>query len=77
MKILLCGAGLAILVATPTFADTLENKPACEELIALFIVLAEKSGETVSNASAQAEVMSENPSDAECAAMLALFPRQE
>ena len=76
MKNLFFGAVLATLPCALVAADDLDTKPACQELIALFIELAERSGETVTPAQARAEVMSENPANSDCAAMLALFPKQ-
>ena len=49
----------------------------CDQLVALFIELAERSGETVTEAEARTEVMAENLTDAECAAMQALFAGQQ
>ena len=59
--------------AAPAQDDTMSN---CEKLVALFVELADRSGETVTQAEAQAEVMSENPSEQECAAMLEMFAGQ-
>ncbi|MEO0722160.1 MAG: hypothetical protein AAFY43_08435 [Pseudomonadota bacterium] len=64
-----------VLLAAPLAAET--PKTQCEELIDLFIELGERSGETVTLEEARAEVMSENPTDEECAAMLSLFPAQD
>lgn len=66
--------GLSLSVAT---AGTLEGKPACKQLVDLYIYLGEQSGEVVSEAAATAEVMSGAPSNADCAAMLALFPKPD
>lgn len=50
------------------------DKPSCEKLEALYITLAEKSGEEVNEAEVKEAVYGENPSDADCALMLSLFP---
>ncbi|MEO0670030.1 MAG: hypothetical protein AAFZ99_19105 [Pseudomonadota bacterium] len=76
MKHLLLGAILLPLTVAHAAASDLDNKPACQQLVALFMELAERSGEVVTEAEARAEVMSENPADSDCAAMLALFPQQ-
>jgi len=75
MKHLLIALFIASGTAAPTFAA--EEKTECDKLVALFVELGRRSGETVSEAEARAKVLSENPTEAECAAMLALFPAQE
>lgn len=67
----------ACLCTAPAFAQTTTEGSSCDALIALFIELGELSGETVTEAEARAEVMSENPSEAECQAMLSLFEAQK
>ncbi|MEL6889071.1 MAG: hypothetical protein AAFO86_10230 [Pseudomonadota bacterium] len=76
MKHLLLAAMLLPLTVAHAAANDLDDKPACQQLVALFMELAERSGEVVTEDEARAEVMSEDPGDAECAAMLALFPQQ-
>ena len=72
-----CLAVLALsLSATATKANETDTKPTCEKLISLYIELGKSSGQAVSKEAARAAVMSENPSDADCAAMLALFSKQ-
>ena len=73
---LLATAFFASLATLPANADATANKPACKELVALYLELAKRSGETVSETEATREVMAENPGNAECAAMLALFRNQ-
>nr|WP_319386682.1 hypothetical protein [uncultured Roseibium sp.] len=75
MKIV-CLAVLALsLYVAAAKADGKDAKPTCEKLIALYIELGKSSGQAVSKEAARAAVMSENPSDADCAAMLALFSK--
>lgn len=73
MKHLLVAATVLTLSLPHTALAQSETPPKCQELITLFIELADRSGETVTPQAARAEVMSENPSDQECAAMLELF----
>ncbi|MEL7091126.1 MAG: hypothetical protein AAFN94_05260 [Pseudomonadota bacterium] len=75
MRAVIVAGAVALALAGPVAAQG-TGMPNCDKLIALFIELAKRSGETVTEAQARAEVMSENPSDADCAAMLALFPAQ-
>ncbi|MEL6882916.1 MAG: hypothetical protein AAFP87_00300 [Pseudomonadota bacterium] len=73
MKHLFASACVLILsLPQPAWAQT-QDTPKCQELIALFLELAERSGETVTPQAARAEVMAENPTDQECAAMIELF----
>ncbi|MEO0917560.1 MAG: hypothetical protein AAFY31_11360 [Pseudomonadota bacterium] len=72
----LTAALLASLMTSPAFAEGSEDVSNCDQLIMLFIELGNMSGETVTEDEARAEVMSENPSEAECAAMLAMFEGQ-
>lgn len=67
----------AVFCAQTSFAQSTEEPSGCDALVALFIELGERSGETVSEAEARAEVLSENPTEAECLAMLALFEAQK
>lgn len=68
---------LMSFLASHAFGQSTDDKPKCEELVALFIELGERSGQTVTRDQAVAEVMSENPTDAECGMMLSLFPKQD
>ena len=77
MKHCLIAFLFAVLLTLPEFAEAKEDLSNCDQLVALFIELAERSGETVTKEQAKAEVMSENPSQAECGAMLALFESQK
>ena len=65
-----------LALAQPGLADS-RDKPACKKLEALYISLAEKSGETASEADVKEAVYGENPSNADCAMMLSLFPAQD
>lgn len=74
---MVCLAALALsLSAAAAIANETDTKPTCEKLIALYIELGKSAGQAVSKEAARAAVMSENPSDADCAAMLALFSKQ-
>ena len=67
----------ALLLATPGLAQSSAEETSCDRLVALFIELGARSGETVTEAEARAEVLSENPTEADCQAMLALFEAQK
>ncbi len=71
----ICSLCAVLMVATPSGAQS--PPPACEELIQLYIELAERSGQVITAGQARAEVMSENPTNEECGAMLALFPKTQ
>ncbi|MEL6689392.1 MAG: hypothetical protein AAFP28_03655 [Pseudomonadota bacterium] len=78
-KISVAAAALALLVGS---ADAQTNSSGeelapCDQLVALFMELARRSGSPVSEAEARQEVLQDNPTQAECAAMLALFPPLE
>ncbi|WP_306144699.1 hypothetical protein [Roseibium sp. MMSF_3412] len=74
---MVCLAVLALsLSAAAAKSNGTDTKPNCEKLVALYIELGKSSGQAVSKAAARAAVMSETPSDADCAAMLALFSKQ-
>lgn len=77
MKNCLTASLLSALLTFPAFAESKEDMSNCDQLVALFIELGKRSGETVTAEQAKAEVMSENPSEAECGAMLALFESQK
>ena len=77
MKPVVLCVSIFCLLAAQASAQNSTDAPNCEKLVALYIELAKRSGETVTEASARAEVLSDNPTDAECAAMLALFPSVE
>jgi len=66
-----------ILCGQPGFAQSTTEVSNCDALVALFVELAARSGETVSEAEARVELLSENPTEAECQAMLALFEAQK
>lgn len=72
-RLVCCAVCTPVLIATPSFAQS--PHPACEELVLLFIELGKRSGQDVTLEQARAEVLSENPSNEECQAMLALFPK--
>ncbi|WFE91746.1 hypothetical protein K1718_10405 [Roseibium porphyridii] len=75
---MLCLAALTLsLSAAVSVASETDTKLTCEKLVALYIELGKSSGQAVSKEAARAAVMSENPSDADCAAMLALFSKQK
>jgi len=76
LKSILTAAVLVALLSQAAIAEGSDEIAPCDQLVALFIKLAEKSGETVTEAEARAEVMSESPSEAQCAAMQALFEGQ-
>ncbi|MCH2078126.1 MAG: hypothetical protein MK180_14815 [Rhodobacteraceae bacterium] len=54
-----------------------QERAPCNELVALFMELARRSGQPASEAEARQEVLEDNPSQSECASMLALFPPLE
>jgi len=68
--------GLFVMAsARSLFADeTGIERPSCKALEEVYIAIAEAAGEKVSETELQAAIYSENPTDAECAAMLAMFP---
>ncbi len=57
-------------------AETMADRPACKELEALYAELGERAGEPPSEAEIQAAIYDENPTNADCRAMLALFAMQ-
>lgn len=77
MKHRIFAALCAWLLLQPAFADSSGEGGMCDRLVTLYIELGERSGQTVTKAQARAVVLSESPSEAECAAMLALFEAQK
>lgn len=77
MKHMLATALLLILFATGAGATDAASAKPCDQMVALFIKLAKLSGDTVTEAEARAEVLADNPTQAECAAMLAMFEAQK
>ena len=65
-----------VAVLMPVQGHSQQTQSQCDELVALYVELAERSGETVTLEEARAKVLSENPTDAECGMMLALFPKE-
>lgn len=77
MKLFLAATLLTLMTLQPALAASSDDMPFCDRLVALYMELAKRSGETVTEAQTRAEVLSENPTEAECAAMLALFETQK
>lgn len=68
-------AALAVLLSPPMAQA--QDRPACKALEAVFVELGKRSGEVPTDAQVKEAVYGENPTNADCQAMLALFPKIE
>jgi len=73
---LLCSFAIVLSTSLTAIAQT-GDRPACKALKELYVELAKRSGVTPSQTEIEEAVYGENPTNAECQAMLALFPVQE